>query len=142
MQVCRCVFETPQSRVETLHDLASMLHKSRNFRAARRVFDVYFNSQPKPTPTKELCSMLGLSCTAMGDIKDGVGWYKKAITMDPGFKDAWLNLFQAYKEGGFVRARPASTQGRQRSFCVSNASHTHAQRLSGGISCSAIIYLC
>jgi tetratricopeptide (TPR) repeat protein len=97
------VFEKPEHRTETLHDLASMLHKQRNFRAARRAFRAYLACDP--APKRETCSMLGLACTAMGDIPDGVEWYKKAIALDPGYKEAWLNLFQAYKEGGYVRRR-------------------------------------
>lgn len=111
-QWCRCVFETPASRVEVLQDLAALYHKQRNFRRARRAFSKYMNASPKPVVTKETYSMLGLSCTAMGDIADGVKWYKQAIALDPSFREAWLNLFQAYKEGGLVRcpapARPAN----------------------------------
>ena len=98
------MFETAELRNETLHELGSLYHKQRNFRAARRVLGKYTTCTPKPTLTRELCSMLGLSCTAMGDILDGVSWYKKAITLDAGYKEAWLNMFHAYKEGGHVRA--------------------------------------
>lgn len=82
-----------------------LYHKQRNFRACRRVFDKYLAQRPRPELSRETCSMLGLSATAMGDIADGVAWYKQALEKDTGFKEAWLNLFQAYKEGGFVRAR-------------------------------------
>ena len=98
------MFETAELRNETLHELGSLYHKQRNFRAARRVLGKYTTCTPKPALTRELCSMLGLSCTAMGDILDGVSWYKKAITLDAGYKEAWLNMFHAYKEGGHVRA--------------------------------------
>lgn len=87
-----------------LFDLASLYYKQRHFRNMRRVFERYAALLPSASPpTRELCSMMGLSCTAMGDIAEGVKWYKRALERDPAFRDTWLNLFQAYKEGGLVR---------------------------------------
>ena len=110
------MFESPEAHTEVLYDLAQLYHKRRNFRRARRVFGVYLAAKPAPTPTKELYSMLGLSCTAMGDIAEGVKWYRKGVALDPGFREAWLHMFQAYKEGGLVRPSCVTVSSKEMFF--------------------------
>lgn len=85
-----------------MHDLGSMYQKKRNFVKCRKVFKRYLEAAPKEAATKELLSMMGLSCTAMGDISEGLTHYRNAIALDPDFKEAWLNLFQGLKECGRV----------------------------------------
>jgi hypothetical protein len=90
-----------------LHELTTLYYKQRHFKNMRRVFAKYLATRGASlTPGKEMCSMVGLACTAMGDIAEGVRWYKRALDQDINFKEAWINLFQAYKEGGFVCSRP------------------------------------
>lgn len=101
----RCYFENDQSRHEVLNDLASLYHKQRNFRKARLLFESYVREGGGAARRKEVLSLLGLTCTAMGDIDEGVRWYRQALEIDAGFKEAWLNLFQAYKESGKARLR-------------------------------------
>jgi Tfp pilus assembly protein PilF len=104
------VFENGEGRSEVLHELATLYYKQRHFKNMRRVFAKYVASRTNVRTGKEMCSMMGLACTAMGDIAEGVKWYKKGLEQDINFKEAWINLFQAYKEGGLVRAPHFSTR--------------------------------
>lgn len=99
---CRCVFESKSAWLEVLHDLGSMFQKKRNFVKGRKVFKRYMAAAPKASVTKEMLSMVGLACTAMGDINEGLIHYRSAIALDPEYKEAWLNLFQGLKECGRV----------------------------------------
>ena len=43
-------------------------------------------------------NMLGLCCTSLGDIGEGVDAYREAIRLDTSLKEAYFNLCQALKE--------------------------------------------
>jgi thiamine monophosphate kinase len=79
-----------------------MYQKKRNFVKGLKVLKRYIEAAPKSAVTKELLSMVGLSCTAMGDISDGLMHYRNAIALDPEYREPWLNLFQGLKECGRV----------------------------------------
>ena len=106
---CRCVFESKAAWLEVLYDLGSMYQKKRNFVKGRKVFKRYIAAAPKDSVTKEMLSMVGLACTAMGDIAEGLLHYRSAIAMDADYKEAWLNLFQGLKECGKVRSSMLTT---------------------------------
>jgi len=55
--------------------------------------------------------MLGLTATAMGNIQEGIDHYKAALALDPNYKDAWVNIFQSYKESGQARAGRGAPPG-------------------------------
>ncbi len=43
-------------------------------------------------------NLLGLCRTSMGDIREGVKAYERALSLDPSMREAWVNLGQALKE--------------------------------------------
>ena len=45
-------------------------------------------------------NLLGLCRTSMGNIREGVRAYEKAVDISPDMKEAWLNMGQALKEEG------------------------------------------
>ena len=72
---------------------------------------------PKSSPSKTLAPpkqpshhhrhhQTGLCSTSMGDIRDGVAAYERAVALSPDMKEAWINLAQARWAGfgGFWRA--------------------------------------
>lgn len=45
-------------------------------------------------------NLLGLCRTSMGDIRDGVKSYERAVELKPDLKEGWINMGQALKEEG------------------------------------------
>jgi tetratricopeptide (TPR) repeat protein len=89
-----------------------MQHKQKDYRKARKSLERVMTLDPRH---KLALSALGLACTAMGDIEEGIRHYTAARKLDESNKDVWVNMFQCYKESGQVRSRTWS--------CVHHASY-------------------
>lgn len=61
------------------------------------------NKHHRPSPPQKAWNLLGLCRVSMGDIRDGVAAYEKALALSPDSREAWLNLGQALKEEGRTR---------------------------------------
>jgi hypothetical protein len=49
---------------------------------------------PLPQPKPQAWNMLGLCRVSMGDIRDGLAAYEKAVELAPDMREAWLNMGQ------------------------------------------------
>ena len=52
------------------------------------------------TDNKTTINYLGLCLNSQGDTKGAIKQHKRALKIDPNYKECWSNLGQAYKERG------------------------------------------
>lgn len=61
-----------------------------------------------PPPPPKAWNLLGLARTSMGDIREGVKAYERAVALRPDYREAWVNMGQALKEEGRTREAEAA----------------------------------
>lgn len=98
--MCRTPSEDAAGQVELFYEYAMMQHKQKDYRRAREGLEKVVAMDPTH---RQALSALGLACTAMGDIEDGIRNYTAALKLDDTSKEVWINVFQCYKESGQVR---------------------------------------
>ncbi|GJP49968.1 hypothetical protein CLOM_g9123 [Closterium sp. NIES-68] len=90
-------FTIDPSATDVLAERGVVYVKQRNYRAAISDLKTALDSNTKDA---NAYNFLGLALTGTGACLDGVAAYKKAVALRPDFKDAWVNMGQAYKEYG------------------------------------------
>lgn len=57
--------------------------------------------QPQPSPDADFWNNKGISVESLGRVEEAIGYYQKAIDMDPGHVHAWTNKGSALRNQGY-----------------------------------------
>ena len=82
------------SDVDIWHQRGTVLHKMKDFEKAAADFERFVASEPGSAIG---WNYVGLCRSQLGELAVAFAAYERATTLDPAFKEAWLNLAQLHR---------------------------------------------